>query len=154
MRGAIAKSVVVLVAGLALIAAKEYRKQPASAPVQPVALSLPQVRLNFPVGPLPVEDVDVGAIQRIDRAEPRQQVEQEQTQRDAPPEAIAADAQRVQDAKLLEEQEASSERQQEELNRDIERDVKTQEEMQAEPRIQGVPEVPVEAVPVESTQPE
>jgi hypothetical protein len=145
---------VALVAGSALIAAKEYRKQPASAPVQPVALSLPQVRLNFPVGPLPVEDVDVGVMQRVDRAEPRQQVEQEQAQRDAPPEAIAADAQRVQDAKLLEEQEAASERQQEELNRDIERDVKTQEEMQAEPRIQGVPEVPVEAVPVESTQPE
>jgi hypothetical protein len=103
---------------------------------------------------LPVEDVDVGVMQRVDRAEPRQQVEQEQAQRDAPPVAIAADAQRVQDAKLLEEQEAASERQQEELNRDIERDVKTQEEMQAEPRIQGVPEVPVEAVPVESTQPE
>jgi hypothetical protein len=154
MRGTIAKWIVALVAGVALMVALGWRKQPASAPVPPVAFSLPPVRLNFPVGPLPVEDVDVAAMPRVDRGAPRQQVEPVQVQGDGEPAAIAADTPRMQDAKLLQEQEASSERQQEELNQDIERDVKTQEEMQAEPRIQDVPEVPLEAVPLESTQPE
>ena len=155
MRGAAAKWIVTLGAGAALIAAQEYGKQPASAPVQPVALSLPRVQLDFPVGSLPVEDVDAAAVPRVDRAAPPQQVQPIPVQQpaDVQPAAVA-ETQRLQDARLFEEQEAASERQQEELNQDIERDVKTQEEMQAEPRIQGVPEVPLEAVPVESTQPE
>jgi hypothetical protein len=150
MRGTAAKWIVTLGAGAALIVALEYRKQPASAPVQPVAISLPRVQLDFPVGSLPVEEVDAGAVPRVDRGVPPQQVQPIPVEQpaDAQPAAVA-ETQRLQDARLFEEQEAASERQQEELNQDIGRDVKTQDEMQAEPRIQGIPEVPVE-----STQPE
>src|ERR1700756_4183091 len=138
MRGAAAKWIVTLGAGVALIAAQVYRKPPASAPVQPVALSLPRVQLDFPVGPLPVEEVDAGAEPGVDRAAPQQQVQPIPVEQpaDVQPAAVA-ETQRVQDARLFEQQEAASERQQEELNQDIQRDVKTQEEMQAEPRIQG-----------------
>jgi hypothetical protein len=155
MRGTVAKWVVAMGAGLALIAAQGCRKRPASAAVQPVALSLPRVQLDFPVGPLPVEDLDSGAVARVDRAAPPQQLQPIPVQQpaDAQPAAIA-EMQRLQDARLFEAQETASERQQEELNREIERDVKTQEEMQAEPRIQEVPEVPLEPVPLEFTQPE
>ncbi len=91
---------------------------------------------------------------RVDRATPQQQVQPIPVQPADAQSAAVAETQRQQDARLFEEQEAASERQQEELNLDIERNLKTQEEMQAEPRIQDVPEVPLEAVPVESTQPE
>jgi hypothetical protein len=53
--------------------------------------------------------------------------------------AAASAAQRRQDERLFQQQEAASQRQQEELNRDIEENVRTQEEMQAEPRIQDAP---------------
>jgi hypothetical protein len=156
MREAVAKWIAALGAGVVvLIAAQGLSKQSASAPVEPVALSLPRVQVHFPVGPLPVEDVDVGAVPRVDRAAPPEQAQPIPAQQpaDAQP-AMVVETQRLQDARLCEEQEAASERQQEELNQDIEQDVKTQEEMQAEPRIQGVPEVPLEAVPAESSQPE
>jgi hypothetical protein len=154
MRGSVAKWIVAMGAGVALIAGQGCRKQPAAASVQPAALSLPRVQLDFPVGPLPVEDVDTGARPRVDHAAPPLQVQPVQVQRaDVQNEAVV-DGQRVQDTRLLQEQETASERQQEELNRDIERDVKTRDEMQAEPRIQEVPEVPLEAVPLQSTQPE
>ncbi|HTC75797.1 MAG TPA: hypothetical protein VK684_09490 [Edaphobacter sp.] len=154
MRGSVAKWIVAMGAGVALIAAQGCRKQPAAASVQPAALSLPRVQLDFPVGPLPVEDVDTGARPRVDHAAPPLQVQPVQVQRaDVQNEAVV-DGQRVQDTRLLQEQETASERQQEELNRDIERDVKTRDEMQAEPRIQEIPEVPLEAVPLQSTQPE
>jgi hypothetical protein len=156
MRGAVANWVLATGAGLALIAAQEWRKQPASTPVQPVALSLPGVQLDFPAGPLPVEDVDAGATPRVDRAAPQEQPQPEPVtvqHSDVQPEAVA-EAQRLQDARLFHEQEAASERQQEELNQEIERDVQTQQEMQAEPRIQEAPEMPLEPVPLEFTQPE
>jgi hypothetical protein len=154
MRGAIAKWVVAMGGGLALIAAQGCRKQPASAPVQPAALTLPRVQLDFAVGPLPVEEVDSGTARRVEHAAPPQQLQPIPVQlADVQPEAVT-EAQRLQDARLFEEQQATSERQQEELNQEIDRDVKAQEEMQAEPRIQGVPEMPLEPVPFESTQPE
>jgi hypothetical protein len=63
-------------------------------------------------------------------------------------EAAAAEAQRRQDAMLLEQQQAASQRQQEELDQEIGQDVRAQQEMEAEPRIQDVPELPLSA-PVE-----
>ena len=154
MRGAIANWVVAMGAGLALIAAEGCRKQPVSATVQPAALTLPRVKLDFAMGPLPVEEVDSVTARRVEHAAPPQQAEPVLVQRvDVQPEAVA-EAQRLQDARLFEEQEAASERQQQELNQQIDRDVKAQEEMQAEPRIQEVPEMPLEPVPFESTQPE
>jgi hypothetical protein len=53
--------------------------------------------------------------------------------------AAAVAAQRQRDAALLQQQQAASQRQQQELNRDIEETVKTQQEVQAEPRIQDTP---------------
>ena len=98
-------------AGVALIAAQGCRKQPAAASVQPAALSLPRVQLDFPVGPLPVEDVDTGARPRVDHAAPPLQVQPVQVQRaDVQNEAVV-DGQRVQDTRLLQEQETASERQ-------------------------------------------
>ena len=66
---------------------------------------------------------------------------------------VAAEAQRRQDGMLLEQQQAASQRQQEELDQEIEQDVRAHHEMEAEPRIQEIPELPLSA-PVESTQPE
>jgi hypothetical protein len=58
--------------------------------------------------------------------------------------AAAANAlvQRRQDARLLQEQQAASQRQQLELNQEIDEDTRTQQEMEAEPRIQDIPGAP------------
>jgi hypothetical protein len=157
MRRILAISVVAMGVGFALIVAQGFRKQSAPAPVQPVVRSLPRVQPDFALGPLPVEEVgERVATPRVDRAaleRPQVQPVQVQQHADAQNEAVVA-AQRLEDASLLQEQQAASQRQQEELNQDIERDMKTQEEIQAEPRIQEIPEVPLEPVPLESTQPE
>jgi hypothetical protein len=50
--------------------------------------------------------------------------------------------QRRQDARLLQEQQAASQRQQQELNQEIEEDTRTQQQMEAEPRIQDIPGAP------------
>ena len=158
MRGIFAKSVVAMVAGFALMVAQGCRKQAPTA-VQPVVSSVPQVRPNFAVGPLPVEDLDYGAPPRVDRTAFRRpqlvpmQVQPVEVQRPDVQAAAVAEVQRRQDARLLQQQEAASERQQEELDQEIEQNVRAQQEMEAEPRIQDVPELPLPA-PVESTQPE
>jgi len=142
--------------GLALIVAQGCKKQAAPAPVQTVVSSSgPQVQPDFPVGPLPVEDVDPGAKPRVERAAGRrQQVQPVQVQSaDAQAAAVSA-AQRRQDERLLQQQEAASQRQQEELDREIDQDMRMREEMEAEPRIQDIPELPPEPAPLESTQPQ
>jgi hypothetical protein len=159
MRETVARCVVAVGAGLALIVAQGCKKQAAPAPVQTVvSSSRPQLQPDFPVGPLPVEDVDPGAMPKVDRTAVRRppqvqqvQVQPVQVQRvDAP---AAAEAQRRQDERLLQQQEAASERQQEELDQEIEHDVQTQQEMEAEPRIQDIPELP-EPGPMEPVQPQ
>jgi hypothetical protein len=156
MRRIFAISVVAIGAGFALIVAQGFRKQSATAPVQPVVRSLPQVQPDFALGPLPVEEVEERvATPRADRAAlERPQVQPVQVQRaDAQNEAVAA-AQRLEDARLLQQQQAESQRQQEELDQEIEQDVKTQQEMEAEPRIQDLPEMPMEQAPFESMPPQ
>ncbi|HWW99031.1 MAG TPA: hypothetical protein VNY74_15100 [Edaphobacter sp.] len=141
MREIVARCIVAMGAGLALMAAQGCKKQ--AAPVQPVVVSsAPGVQPDFPIGPLPIEDVDTGAKPRAERAAARrryqaQPVQAESTDAQA---AAASAAQRRQDERLFQQQEAASQRQQEELNRDIEENVKAQQEMQAEPRIQDAPE--------------
>jgi hypothetical protein len=135
--------------------AQGCKKQAAPAPVQPVvSSSAPQVQPDFPVGPLPVEDVDSGAKPRVDRvARRQQQVQPVQVQSaDAQAAAVAA-AQRRQDERLLQQQEAASQRQQEELDQDIEQNMKMQEEMEAEPRIQDTPGAPL-MIPPQPMQPQ
>jgi hypothetical protein len=142
---AIAKCLVAVGAGFALMVAQGCRKQAAPAPAT-VVFNLPQVQLNFASGPLPVEDVDSGAAPRVEGvAQRQQQVQPVQEERaDAQAAAAAAEAQRLEDARLLQRQEAASERQQEELDQEIEQDMRAQDEMEAEPRIQEIPEVPLE----------
>jgi hypothetical protein len=156
MRKTVASCVVAMGAGLALIVAQGCRKQAVPAPVQPVVRSLPRVEPDFALGPLPVEDVDSPAMPRVDRTALRRpvQVQPVQVQRADAQAAAVAEAQRQQDARLLQQQEAASERQQEELDLEIEQNLRTQEEMEAEPRIQDIPEVPLQPVPLELTQPQ
>jgi hypothetical protein len=156
MRRIFAISVVAMGAGFALLVAQGYRKQSAPAPVQPVVRSSLRVQPDFALGPLPVEDVDEPvATPRVERAAlqrpPVQPIEVRSA--DAQNEAVAA-AQRLEDARLLQQQQAASQRQQEELDQEIEQELKTQQEMEAEPRIQEIPEIPMEAAPLEPTQPQ
>ena len=158
MRRMFTISVVAMVAGFALIAAQGFRKQSAPAPVQPVVRSLPRVQPEFALGPLPVEEEERVATPRVERAAlERPQVEpvqvQAQQRADSQNEAVAA-AQRLEDARLLQQQEAASQRQQEELDQEIEQDMKAQQEMEAEPRIQDIPEIPMEQAPFEPAQPQ
>jgi type IV secretory pathway VirB10-like protein len=160
MREIIARCVVAAGAGMALMVAQGCKKQAAPAPVQSVVVTAPRVQPDFALGPLPFEDdVNSGARQRVEREAPRRQPAQP-VQVQAPVQrvdvqaAAVAEAQRLEDARLLEEQEAASERQQEELDQEIEQDKRTQEEMEAEPRIQDIPELPMPAAPFEPMQPQ
>ena len=145
MREAVTKCLVAVGAGFALMVAQGCRKQAAPAPAT-VVFNLPQVQLNFASGPLPVEDVDSGEAPKVEGvAQRQQQVQPVQEERaDAQAAAAAAEAQRLEDARLLQRQEAASERQQEELDQEIEQHMRAQDEMEAEPRIQEIPEVPLE----------
>jgi hypothetical protein len=156
MRGIFAKSVVAMGAGFALMIAQGCKKQAPTA-VQPVVSSVRQVRPDFALGPLPVEDIDAGPMPRVDRTAHRQpqlvpvQVQPVQVERPDVQAAAIAEVQRQQDARLLQQQEAASERQQDELDQEIEQDLRTQQEMEAEPRIQEIPELsepaPMEPIP-------
>ena len=156
MRGTVAKWVVAMGAGLALIVAQGCRKQADPVAVQPVVSSSRlQVQPHFPVGPLPVEDVDPVVTAKVDQTplrRPQVQLLQVQPVQVQPDAAAVEEAQRRQDAMLLQQQEAASERQQEELDQEIEQNLKTQQEMEAEPRIQDVPELPIEPATPESMQ--
>jgi hypothetical protein len=162
MRETFARCAVAMGAGLALIVAQGCKKQAAPVAVQPVvSSSRPLVLPDFSVGHLPVEDVDPGATPKVDRTLLRRpqvqplQVEPVQVEHADAGAAAVAEAQRQQDedARLLQQQEAASEQQQEELDREIEQDQKTQQEMEAEPRIQDIPELPEQA-PMEPIQPQ
>jgi hypothetical protein len=98
--------------------------------------SVARVQPDFPFGSLPVEPVDAGVRPRIDRGlrqvQPapvvRVQPVQEQST-DA--QAAAAAAQREQDERLLQQQEAESQSQQEELDREIEENLRMQDAVKA-----------------------
>ncbi len=154
MRETVARCVVAMGVGLALIVAQGCKKQAAPAAVQTVVSSRgPQVLPDFPVGPLPVEDVDTGVKPRVERTAGRRQQVQPVQSADAQAAAVA-EAQRRQDARLLQQQEAASQRQQQELDQEIEQDLKMQQEMEAEPRIQDIPELPPPPAPLEPMQPQ
>jgi len=145
MRKAVARCVVAMGAGFALLVAQGCKKQAAPASVQPAVRSVARAQPDFPLGSLPVEDVDARVTPRIDRGlrqwpAPVLRVQVQPVQEQSA-DARAA-AQREQDERLLEQQEAESRSQQEELNRDMEEYQRMQEKMQAEPRIQDNPGVP------------
>jgi hypothetical protein len=145
-------------AGFSLLVAQGCRKQDAAAPVQPVVRTVSQVRPDFALGSLPVEDVDAGVTPTVKRAaRPRYQAQPVQpvqpVQVRSTDAQAAAQAQRRRDERLLEQQQAESQRQQEELNRDIEETMKIQQEVQAEPRIQDNPGA-AQAPPMQPSSPE
>jgi hypothetical protein len=148
MRKTVAGCVVAMGAGLALMMGQGCRKQAAPVPVQGVVPSVAQVQPDFHFGSLPVEDVDAGVTPRIDRSlrqwrqvqpAPVVRVTLQPVQEQSTDAQAAAAGQREQDERLLEQQEAESQSQQEELDRDIEENVRMQQEVQAEPRIQDTP---------------
>jgi hypothetical protein len=154
MRKAFAKCAVVLGVGLAALAVQGCKKKAAPAPVQTVVRSVPQVQPDFQVGSLKVEDVDPAPrVNRAARVLPPVQPEPAQST-DAPAADLAA-AQRVQDARLLEEQRADSQRQQQELDEEIQQIEKTQQDVQDEPRIEDGPSWPGQTTPpLQPTQPQ
>jgi hypothetical protein len=137
MRETVARCVVALGAGFALLVAQGREKQ--TAAMQPGVRTVSQVRPDFALGSLPVEDVDAGVAPKR-AARPRYQAQAQSTD--------AQEAQRRRDERLLERQEAESQRQQEELNRDIEETMKMRQEVQAEPRIHDNPG-PAQAPPMQ-----
>jgi hypothetical protein len=157
MRETVAKGVVALGAGLALMLGQGWcQNQAGPAPVQPMVSSSsgPQVQPDSPVGSLAVEGVDPSAGPRVERAARRPyQVPLVQAQ-STDAQATAAAVQARQDERLLKEQEAASQRQQYELDQEIEQHVMTQQEMEAEPRIQEVPETAPQPAPLEPMQPQ
>jgi hypothetical protein len=130
--------------GLAGIGMSGCKRHSAPAPTQPVVRTLPPIKTqpDFPMGsvapPRIEENASTGARKDLHRPEA-------QPAGVAPAETQAAleAAQRRQDAVLLQQQQAASRRQQEELDRQVEQNMKAQQQIQAEPRIQEVPEKPI-----------
>jgi hypothetical protein len=145
MRERFAKCFAGLVFVLAVMLVQGCRKHAVEAQAQPAVLTVPRVQTDFPVGALRFEDGDTGTMPSVIRSvQPQQQVKLVQVQgTDDQAAAIAAAVQRRQDESLLERQEAASERQQEELDREVEQNLKMEQEVQAERRIQDAPEMPL-----------
>ncbi len=150
MRKTIAKCVVAMGAGFALVVGLGCRKQAAPAPVQP-AVRVPRVQPDLRVGSLPVGSLGPYGPPKVDRVvhRPAPPVQPKEPERPNA-EAVAA-AQRRQDASLLLQQQVASQKQQEELNQEIEQEMKRQQELQEEPRIQNAPDSYVPAQPPTST---
>jgi hypothetical protein len=145
MRLTLAKGFVAVGMALAAMAVGGCKKQAAPARVEPVVRTARWVQPDFAARSLPFEDVDpVARPRRVERAVPQPaqplQIQPQVQGTDEQNEAVAA-AQREQDARLFEQQEAASQRQQEELNQEVEQEMTRQQQVQAEPRIQEIPEV-------------
>jgi hypothetical protein len=155
MRDVFAKCFVAMGVGLAVMLTQGCKKRAAPATAQPVVLSVPRVQTDFPVGALPFDDADTNVAPRLNRSvrkpQPVQLVQVQGTDDQAA--AIAEAAQRQQDAKLLQEQQAASTRQQQELDREVQQNLKMQQEVEEEPRIQEAPEMPLpQMLPVQPGQ--
>ncbi|WP_158941871.1 hypothetical protein [Granulicella sp. S190] len=128
--------------GLVLMAGQGCKKKQAPVVVTPVVRTAPRAATpDFPDLPPPVPvvaDREVHHAVRHVAAPPVMQAPRPVVD----PAALAA-AQRQSDAVLLQRQEAASQRQQQELNGVVQRSIKTQQDQQAEPRIQELPEVPI-----------
>ena len=126
------------VAGMMLL--QGCKRHTAPPPVQPVVRSIPKMAQPDIPGPLPVEGADQAPMER--RASPRRHARTEEVQ-PQPVDAQAAEAtQQRRDARLLRQQQATSQAQQRELNGEVERSAKARQQVQDEPRIQDAPEPP------------
>ena len=169
MRETFAKCFVLIGVGLAAVGVQGCKNQAALAPVQPVVRTALRVQPDFPVGSLPVEDVITRRATPSRAAGPRTQVQPTpapaqstdvqaaalaaaQEQQDARLLQEQRDArllQEQQDAQLLQAQQTESQRQQEELNQEIEQEMRWRQEVDSEQRIQ---DNPGQAAPVQPTQ--
>jgi hypothetical protein len=143
MRKTFAVWFVVASVGLAALIVQGYQRRVASAPLQSVARSSPQVKTvpDFSTDPLPVKNVDEGSVSN-QSAGRRMEVQPVPVQ----PVVMQTDeieAQREQDERLLRQQEVESQRQQQELDEQIEEDMRARQEVQSEQRIQEPPEQPL-----------
>jgi hypothetical protein len=149
MQMTFAKWPFVALVGLAAVLAEGCKRHVATVASQPVVRSSPPVNTvpDFDDGPLPVESTGVAVVSNRRRAVSRPtEVQSAQVQlEDAG--AISAAEQRRVDAKLLQEQQTASQRQQDELNREVEQNLERQRQDESVPRIQEAPEMPI-------TQPE
>jgi hypothetical protein len=143
MRASVAKCFVAVGLSLAMVVAQGCKRK--AAPMEPVVLKVPRVPTDFVVGALPFENGDVVAPAKVDRVARRQPpVQLIQAQRtDDLDAAMAAEAQRHKDEALLQEQQAASAKQQQELDLEVQQNLKMEREMQEEPRIQEAPEMPL-----------
>ena len=138
-----------VVVGLVVVGSQGCKRHVAPTPSQPVVRVSPAVNTvpDFDDGPPPVESTGLAVASNRKRSVSRQievqpaQVQPEDTG------AISAAEQRMADAKLLQEQQTASQRQQDELNRQVEENIERQRQDDSVPRIQEAPEIPI-------TQPE
>jgi hypothetical protein len=127
--------------GLALIAGQGCKKTPGPAAAQPVVHAAPRrAPVDFPDEPSEPVSPDQPVHHSARRIAPPPAV---YAPRPVVDPAAAEAAQRQRDATLLQRQEAASQKQQQELNGVVQKSYKLQQEQQAEPRIQDVPEVPI-----------
>jgi hypothetical protein len=128
--------------GLVLMVGQGCKKKQAPAPVQPMVRVAPRpAPPDFPDDPPEPLNVDQPVHHSARHVAPPPPVVP------APrpvvdPNALA-EAQRQRDATLFQQQQAASQRQQQELNGVVQRSYKLQQDQQAEPRIQDLPEVPI-----------
>jgi hypothetical protein len=127
--------------GLALMVGQGCKKKQAPAVAQPVVRAAPRpAPVDFPDDPPEPVNVDQPVHHSVRRVAPPPVVQAPRPVVD--PNALA-EAQRQRDATLLQQQQAASQKQQQELNGVVQRSYKLQQQQQAEPRIQSLPEVPI-----------
>lgn len=136
MRGSRMTDVVVV--GLATMLSIGFAgcRQKSSPPVVQQPVASPHVRVPRYVDPMPVEEEDIPA-----PSHPHRHAAPAPVIHVVPVENTDADeaAQRAQDARLLQQQQAASQHQQEDVNQTVQQSIKQTLQMQQEPRIQSAP---------------
>jgi hypothetical protein len=151
MRRTFAKLAVMVGFALAFVLVQGCKKQ--ASQTQPVVHVNPAVSTvpDFPVGPMPVEKMNATAKTNQSRQQTQVPLMPAQST-DAPAGLVAA--QKMQDARLLQQQQAASQRQQQELDKQVEETMQRQREMEATSLIQDAPEQPLPPPPTYPTQPQ
>jgi hypothetical protein len=139
------KGALVVGLGLAALVVGGCKQKVAVTPVQPVVLrSVPKVPSPFgPMEDLPDPDAVKGNGTQVRAPRHAPVVRVPPSPPSGPsPEALAAAAamaQKAQDTRLLQDQQAASQRQQKELDQTVQQSIKATQQMQEEPRIQDAP---------------
>jgi hypothetical protein len=134
-----------IVLGLSIMLGEGCKRQPPPVVSQPTVPPAPRVATPIPpdFSAEPPPDTDAGSQTPLRRPRRRVMPQVNQPQGPTLDQQAIAEAQKRRDAKLLEQQTAASQRQQEELNGVVQKSMKIQQDQQAEPRIQEAPQVPI-----------